>query len=43
MGNLISKVIEHPFKTAFLVNALAAGIAKVLQANANFRKASNPK
>lgn len=43
MNNLISKAIEHPFKTAFLVSAIATGIAKILQATADFRKASNSK
>lgn len=43
MNNLISKAIEHPFKTAFLVSAVATGIAKILQATADFRKASDSK
>lgn len=43
MGNLISKVIEHPFKTAFLISTLTTAIAKILQATADFKKVSNSK
>lgn len=43
MGNLISKTIEHPFKTTFLISALTTAIAKILQAAADFKKASNSK
>ncbi len=43
MNNLISNAIEHPFKTVFLVSAVATGITKVLQVIVDFRKASNSK
>lgn len=43
MGNLISKAIEHPFKTAFLISALTTAIAKILQAATDFKKVSNSK
>lgn len=43
MSNLILKVIEHPFKTAFLISALTTAIAKILQATADFKKVSNSK
>lgn len=43
MSNLISKVIEHPFKTAFLISTLTTAIAKILQATADFKKVSNSK
>lgn len=43
MSDLLTKFFEHPFKTAFIVSAVATGVAKILQATADFKAASNPK